>query len=44
MNDLLLLHNIDMIHSERNVTEALFRTIMDIADKTKDNDKAHIMR
>ena len=42
MNDLLLPHNIDMIHSERNVTEALFGTIMDIADKTKDNIKAKV--
>ena len=42
MNDLLLPHNIDMIHSERNVTEALFGTIMDIADKTKDNIKDRV--
>ena len=44
MKDLLLPHNIDMMHSEKNVAEALFGTIMDITDKTKDNDKAHIMR
>ena len=44
MEDLLLPHNIDMMYSEKNVAEALFGTIMDITDKTKDNDKAHIMR
>jgi len=30
MSDLLLPHNIDMMHSEKNVGEALFGTIMDI--------------
>ena len=44
MHDLLLPHNIDMMHSEKNVAEALFKTIMDITDKTKDNVKANIMR
>ena len=42
MNDLLLPHNIDMMHSEKNVAEALFGTIMDIAKKTKDNIKARV--
>ena len=44
MQDLLLPHNIDMMHSEKNVAEALFETIIDIADKTKDNVKANIMQ
>ena len=42
MEDLLLPHNIDMMHSEKNVAEALFETIMDIAEKTKDNVKARV--
>jgi len=36
-NDLLLPHNIDVMHTEKNVTEALWATLMDIPDKTKDN-------
>jgi len=31
-----------MMHSEKNVVEALWGTIMDIADKTKDNVKAKV--
>ena len=42
MDDLLLPHNIDMMHSEKNIAEALWRTIMDILDKTKDNVKARV--
>ena len=42
MADFLLPHNIDMMHSEKNVGEALFGTIMDISDKTKDNVKARV--
>ena len=42
MNDLLLPHNIDMMHTEKNVAEALWGTIMDIPDKTKDNVKARV--
>ena len=42
MADLLLPHNIDMMHSEKNINEALFGTIMDISDKTKDNVKARV--
>ena len=42
IDDLLLPHNIDMMHSEKNVAEALWGTIMDIADKTKDNVKAKV--
>ena len=42
MQDLLLPHNIGMMHSEKNIAEALFGTIMDISDKTKDNVKARV--
>jgi hypothetical protein len=42
MDDLLLPHNINMMHSEKNIAEALFRIIMDISDKTKDNVKARV--
>ena len=42
MDDLLLPHNIDMMHSEKNIAEALWDTIMDILDKTKDNVKARV--
>ena len=42
MEDLLLPHNIDMTHFEKNIAEALFGTIMDIAEKTKDNIKARV--
>ena len=42
MDDLLLPHNIDMTHSEKNIAEALWGTIMDILDKTKDNVKARV--
>ena len=41
-DDLLLPHNIDVMHTERNVAEALWATIMDIPDKLKDNVKARV--
>jgi hypothetical protein len=41
-DDLLLPHNIDVMHTEKNVTEALSATIMDIPDKSKDNIKARV--
>ena len=34
---LLLPHNIDVMHTEKNLGEALWGTIMDIPDNTKDN-------
>jgi hypothetical protein len=40
--DLLLPHNIDVMHTEKNVAEALWETIMDIPDKSKDNVKARV--
>jgi hypothetical protein len=38
-DDLLLPHNIDVMHTEKNIVEALWATIMDILDKSKDNVK-----
>ena len=35
--DLLLPHNIDMMHTENNMREAIFGTLFDIDGKTKDN-------
>jgi hypothetical protein len=42
MKDLHLPHNIDVIHTEKNVAEALWGTIMDILEKSKDNVKARV--
>jgi hypothetical protein len=41
-DDLLLPHNIDVMHTKKNVVEALWATIMDIPDKSKDNVKARV--
>jgi hypothetical protein len=41
-DDLLLPHNIDVMHTEKNVVDALWTTIMNIPDKSKDNVKARI--
>jgi hypothetical protein len=41
-DDLLLPHNIYVMHTEKNVTKALWATIMDIPDKSKDNVKARV--
>jgi hypothetical protein len=41
-DDYLLPHNIDVMHTEKNVAEALWTTIMDILDKSKDNVKARV--
>jgi hypothetical protein len=40
-NDLLLPHNIDLMHTEKNITEALWGTLMD-TEKSKDNVKARV--
>jgi hypothetical protein len=37
---LILMHNIDVMHQERNVGESILRTCMNLGDKTKDNIKA----
>ena len=42
MDDLFLPHNIDVMHTEKNLDKALWGTIMDIPDKTKDNVKARV--
>ena len=39
---LLRPHNIDAMHTEKNVAEAVFATCLDMADKTKDNPKARL--
>jgi hypothetical protein len=39
-NALMLPHNIDVMHQERNVAESVISTCMDFSDKTKDNEKA----
>jgi hypothetical protein len=41
-DDLLLPHNIDVMHTEKNVVEALWATNMDIPDKSKYNVKARV--
>jgi hypothetical protein len=37
---LILMHNIDVMHQERNVGESIISTCMDFANKTKDSLKA----
>lgn len=39
---LLVRHNIDVMHNEKNFAEALFNTCLDIPGKTKDNVKARL--
>jgi hypothetical protein len=41
-DDLLLPHNIDVMHTEKNAAEALWVTIIDIPDKSKDNVMARV--
>jgi hypothetical protein len=41
-DDMLLPHNIDVMHTEKNVADALKATIMDIPDNPKDNVKARV--
>jgi hypothetical protein len=40
--DDLLPHKIDMMHTEKNVIEALWTPLMDIPNKSKDNVKARV--
>jgi hypothetical protein len=40
-DDLLLPHNIDVMHTKKNIAEALWATLMD-TDKSKDNPKARM--
>ena len=37
---LIMPHNIDLMHQERNVAESIISTCFDVTDKTKDNMKA----
>jgi hypothetical protein len=37
---LILMHNIDVMHQERNIGESILSTCMSFTDKTKDNHKA----
>jgi hypothetical protein len=37
---LILMHNLDFMHHERNVGESILSRCMGFADKTKDNYKA----
>jgi hypothetical protein len=37
---LILIHNIDVIHQERNVVESIVSTCLNVTGKTKDNFKA----
>jgi polysaccharide pyruvyl transferase WcaK-like protein len=39
---LLLPHNIDVVHNEKNIGEAIWNTCFDIAKKRKDNVKARL--
>ena len=39
---MLFRSNIDVMHTEKNIAKAIFGTIMDIPDKTKDNVKARV--
>jgi hypothetical protein len=41
-DDLVLPHSIDEMHTKKNVVEALWATLMDIPEKTKDNPKARV--
>jgi hypothetical protein len=40
MPTLNLMHNIDVMHQERNMGESIISTCMGFLDKTKDNMKA----
>ena len=40
--DLLCPHNIDVMHTEKNIAEALFGTLFGIDGKSKDNTKARV--
>jgi hypothetical protein len=41
MSDILLLHDIDMMHTEKNVAEAMFHTTME-TEKSSDNVKSRL--
>jgi hypothetical protein len=37
MSALILMHNIDVMHQERNIGESIISTCMSLMGKTKDN-------
>ena len=39
-SSLLIRHNLDVLHTEKNICEALLGTLLEIAGKTKDTKKA----
>ena len=41
-DDLLFPHNIEVMHTEKNVAEALWATLMDIPDKSNGNVKSRV--
>ena len=41
-SDLILRHNLDVMHIEKNVCDNLIGTMLDILDKSKDTTKAHM--
>ena len=40
--DNLLRHNLDVMHIEKNFFDNIFNTVMNVKDKTKDNEKARM--
>src|ERR1041384_7968277 len=42
MDDILLPHNLDPMHTEKNIGESFFCTTMAYADKSRDNVKARV--
>ena len=42
--DLLCPHNIDVMHTEKSIAEAIFGTLFGIEGKSKDNTKARVER
>ena len=41
-SSLLIRHNLDVLHTEKNICEALLGTLLEIAGKTKDTEKARL--
>jgi len=41
-SSLLIRHNLDVMHIEKNICEALLGTLLEIAGKTKDTEKARL--
>jgi hypothetical protein len=40
--NLLIRHNLDVIHIEKNICESILGTLLDIEGKGKDNEKARL--